>query len=98
MTEFSKLCDDNLSHNDYINIAKKFKLIFLENVPELNENKKDSCRRFISLIDMLYENNCSVVILAKKPISTLSTVKSLAGEFGRTASRLYEMTIVQPTK
>lgn len=98
MTEFSKLCDDNLSHNDYINIAKKFKLIFLENVPELNENKKDSCRRFISLIDMLYENNCSVVILAKKPISTLSTVKSLAGEFDRTASRLYEMTIVQPTK
>jgi len=98
ITEFSKLCDSNLSHIDYINIAKTFKLIFLSNVPELNEQNKDSCRRFISLIDMLYENNCSIVILAAKPISTLNTIKNLAIEFDRTASRLYEMTIVHPEK
>ena len=96
LTEFNKICDDYLSHEDYINIAKKFKLIFLKNVPELNDQNKDSCRRFISLIDMLYENNCSIVILASKPISTLNTVKSLNAEFKRTASRLYEMTIVKP--
>ena len=96
LTEFNKICDNYLSHEDYINIAKKFKLIFLKNVPELNDQNKDSCRRFISLIDMLYENNCSIVILASKPISTLSTVKSLNAEFKRTASRLYEMTIVKP--
>ena len=96
LTEFNKICDDYLSHEDYINIAKKFKLIFLKNVPELNDQNKDSCRRFISLIDMLYENNCSIVILASKPISTLSTIKSLNTEFKRTASRLYEMTIVKP--
>ena len=46
---------------------------------------------------MLYENNCSIVILAAKPISNLNTNKSLDDEFKRTASRLYEMTIVQPT-
>ena len=97
MTEFEKLCDDNLSHQDYINIAKNFNLIFLNNVPELNEQKKDSCRRFISLIDMLYENKCSIVILASKPISSLNTIKSLSEEFKRTSSRLYEMTIVQPS-
>ena len=96
MTDFNKICEENYSHQDYINISKKFKLIFLEDVPEFNEEKKDSCRRFISLIDMLYENNCSIVILASKPISTLSTVKSLNAEFKRTASRLYEMTIVKP--
>ena len=98
MTDFNKICENNLSHQDYINIAKKFKLIFLNNVPELNNQKKDSCRRFISLIDMLYENNCSIVILASKPISNLNTNKSLDEEFARTASRLYQMTIVQPTK
>ena len=65
---------------------------------ELNDQKKDSCRRFISLIDMLYENNCSIVIIASKPISSLNTIESLKEEFARTASRLYEMTIVQPTK
>ena len=97
MTEFKKICQSNLSHQDYINIAKYFNLIFLNNVPELNEQNKDSCRRFISLIDMLYENNCSIVILAAKPISNLNTNKSLDDEFKRTASRLYEMTIVQPT-
>ena len=97
MTEFKKICQGNLSHQDYINIAKHFNLIFLNNVPELNEQNKDSCRRFISLIDMLYENNCSIVILAAKPISNLNTNKSLDDEFKRTASRLYEMTIVQPT-
>ena len=98
MTDFNKLCEDNLSHQDYINISKTFNLIFLNNVPELNDEKKDSCRRFISLIDMLYENNCSIVILASKPISSLNTINSLSEEFARTASRLYEMTIVQPTK
>ncbi len=98
MTEFKKLCEENLSHEDYINIARNFNLIFLNNVPELNDQKKDSCRRFISLVDMLYENKCSIVILASKPISSLCTIYSLNEEFKRTASRLYEMTIVQPTK
>ena len=96
MTEFDQICEDNLSHLDYNNIAKKFKLIFLNNVPEFNQEKKDSCRRFISLIDMLYENNCSIVILASKPINSLNNINTLAEEFKRTASRLYEMTIVKP--
>ena len=98
MTDFEKLCEENLSHQDYINISKNFNIIFLSNVPELNDQNKDSCRRFISLIDMLYENKCSIVILAAKPISTLNSIQSLNEEFKRTASRLYEMTIVQPTK
>ena len=96
MTNFNKICEENYSHQDYINISKKFKLIFLEDVPEFNEEKKDSCRRFISLIDMLYENNCSIVILASKPINSLNNIITLEEEFKRTASRLYEMTIVKP--
>ena len=98
MTDFEKLCEDNFSHQDYINISKNFNIIFLNNVPELDDQKKDSCRRFISLIDMLYENKCSIVILAAKPISSLNSIQSLNDEFKRTASRLYEMTIVQPIK
>ena len=98
MTDFTKLCEENFGHQDYINIAKKFKLIFLNNVPELNEQNKDSCRRFISLIDMLYENNSSIVILASKPISNLNTFSNLAEELARTTSRLYAMTIVHPSK
>ena len=69
-----------------------------DNTKSFYLEKKDSCRRFISLIDMLYENNCSIVILASKPINSLNNIVNLAEEFKRTASRLYEMTIVQPTK
>ena len=98
MTNFEKLCEENFSHQDYINVAKTFNIIFLNNVPELNEQKRDSCRRFISLIDMLYENKCSIVILASKPITSLNSIKTLSEEFKRTASRLYEMTIVKPLK
>ncbi len=94
---FNFICNSNLAHHDYANIAGEFRLIFIENVPKMTNEFADQCRRFISLIDMLYNNNCSVVILAENPISSLCQVPSLAKEFERTASRLYEMTIIQST-
>ena len=67
----------------------------IEKVPQMTKNFSDQCRRFISLIDMLYENKCSVVILAENPITSLCQIKNLSKEFERTASRLYEMTIIK---
>ena len=92
---FDFICNTNLAHDDYANIAKEFKLIFIEKVPKMTNDYSDQCRRFISLIDMLYENKCSVVILAENPISSLCQIPNLSKEFERTASRLYEMTIIQ---
>ena len=92
---FDFICNTNLAHDDYANIAKEFKLIFIEKVPKMKNDYSDQCRRFISLIDMLYENKCSVVILAENPISSLCQITNLSKEFERTASRLYEMTIIQ---
>ena len=92
---FDFICNSNLGHQDYTNIAKNFNLIFIEKVPQMTKNFSDQCRRFISLIDMLYENKCSVVILAENPITSLCQIKNLLKEFERTASRLYEMTIIQ---
>ena len=63
----------------------------------MTDDLSDQCRRFISLIDMLYINKCSVVILAEKPISLLCQIDKLIKEFERTASRLYELTIIQPS-
>jgi cell division protein ZapE len=92
---FDFICNTNLAHDDYASIAKEFKLIFIEKVPKMTNDYSDQCRRFISLIDMLYENKCSVVILAESPISSLCQITNLSKEFERTASRLYEMTIIQ---
>ncbi len=92
---FDFICNTNLAHDDYANIANEFKLLFIEKVPKMTNDYSDQCRRFISLIDMLYENNCSVVILAENPISSLCQISNLSKEFERTASRLYEMTLIQ---
>ena len=94
---FDFICNTNLGHEDYTNIAKEFNLIFIEKVPKMTDDLSDQCRRFISLIDMLYINKCSVVILAEKPISLLCQIDKLIKEFERTASRLYELTIIQPS-
>ena len=97
LCNFDFICNSNLGHEDYTNIANEFNLIFIENVPIMNNDFSDQCRRFISLIDMLYDKKSSVVILAESPISLLCEINSLKKEFERTASRLYEMTIIQPT-
>jgi len=91
---FKEICETNLGHEDYLNISKIFSLIFIEKIPFFTNTEIDECRRFISLIDMLYEQKCSVVILASKPINQLCEIRSLNKEFERTASRLYEMTII----
>jgi len=92
---FEFICNTNFAHEDYASIAKEFNLIFIEKVPKMTNDYFDQCRRFISLIDMLYDNKCSVVILAENPISSLCQITNLSKEFERTASRLYEMTIIQ---
>ena len=94
LCSFKELCDTNLAHEDYYNIAKTFRLLFISNIPSFNDSTSDQCRRFISLIDMLYDQKCSVVILAEKPINKLCSIKNLENEFERTSSRLYEMTII----
>ena len=96
LTSFESLCAVNLAHEDYKNIASRFSLLFIENVPEFTDELADQCRRFISLIDMLYEQNSSTVLLAAAPITSLCKINKLIKEFERTASRLYEMTIIKP--
>ena len=92
---FDFICNTNLGNEDYKNIAEEFSLIFIEKIPLMNNDLADQCRRFISLIDMLYDNKRSVVILAESPISSLCQINTLKKEFERTSSRLYEMTIIQ---
>ena len=88
------MCIANLAHEDYRNIAQTFSLIFINNVPKFTDSEQDQCRRFISLVDMLYIEKCSVVILADQPINNLCQIHNFKKEFQRTASRLYEMTII----
>ena len=90
-SEFNELCAKPLGNADYIEIARDFDVLFLENIPQMDEDSRNSARRFINLIDILYENKIILIAsLAAEP-DQLYTGQSGAFEFNRTTSRLTEM-------
>ena len=90
--EFADLCAKNFGTADFLAIAKRFDVLFLENVPAMHEENRNEARRFINLVDILYENKVMLVIsAAAEPDKLYTEATSGAFEFNRTASRLTEM-------
>ena len=52
---------------DYISIAAKFSTVYITDLPVLRISDKNQARRFITLIDALYEARCRIVVLAEAP-------------------------------
>jgi peroxisome-assembly ATPase len=69
--DFSELCLRNLGPADYITIASTFPIIIIDNVPILTLIKKNEARRFITLLDALYECRVKLLIRAASPPETL---------------------------
>jgi cell division protein ZapE len=88
---FASLCGAMLGPQDYLAIAARFHTVFLEAVPALTPEKRDQARRFINLIDALYEARARVVVLAAAEPEGLYPAGDAAFDFQRTASRLEEM-------
>jgi cell division protein ZapE len=84
---FKALCEAPLASADYLALAYRYQTIFIEQVPRLGE-RRDAARRFITLIDILYDAHVRVVISAAAPPSELAPGLI---DFERTASRLQEM-------
>jgi len=61
---FDELCTTELGSSDYSAIANHFRIVMLENIPHLNLKHPDRARRFITLIDELYEAECCLVCSA----------------------------------
>ena len=89
---FSELCNNDLGAEDYIKIANVCKYIFIENVPNFDDNNSNQQQRFITLIDIIYEKKVNLTISSVSNINKLTTAKSLSEPFKRTISRLYELT------
>lgn len=89
--DFHELCGGPRSASDYVEIAKLYHAVLIGGIPELGEKEEDLARRFVNLIDELYDRNVKLVIAAEKPIETLYSGRKLAFEFQRTQSRLIEM-------
>ena len=90
-TSFASLCSVALGPNDYVAIAERFHTIFIEDVPKLSANRREEARRFVILVDALYEARTRTVLLAEAEPTSLYPEGDGAFEFERTASRLQEM-------
>ena len=88
---FQELCEKPLSAVDYLNLCAHIKLLFLENIPILSNSQNDVARRFILLIDAVYEANVRLVCLSKVEPEGIYISGKFEKEFIRTVSRLNEM-------
>jgi cell division protein ZapE len=88
---FNDLCVANNGPADYLALAERFTTVFIVDVPVLSPDKRNEARRFVSLIDALYEAKTRTVILADAEPEQLYPKGDGAFEFERTVSRLEEM-------
>lgn len=88
---FSDLCEAALGASDYLAIARAFHTVFLEGIPRLTAERRNEARRFIHLIDALYDNGVCLIASAEVEPDQLYTHGDGAELFERTASRLMEM-------
>ena len=88
---FETLCVEALGPPDYLAIAERFHTVFLEALPRLDAARRNEARRFVTLIDSLYEAQAKLVVLADAEPDDLYPAGDGAFEFERTASRLQEM-------
>ncbi|HMA31177.1 MAG TPA: cell division protein ZapE, partial [Casimicrobiaceae bacterium] len=89
--DFEALCDGPRSQRDYLELARRFAVVLVSNIPQLGAGAADQARRFTWLIDILYDHRVKLVASAAVPAESLYLEGAHAGEFQRTVSRLIEM-------
>ena len=87
---FRALCETARTAGDYIQLSCDYPIILLSGVPRL-DGRDDAARRFIHLIDVLYDHHVKLIAAADAPMDQLYRQGALKREFSRTASRLAEM-------
>jgi len=89
--DFEALCEGPRSAADYIEIAREHHSLLLGGVPVFSDDATDPARRFIHLVDELYDRNVNLVATAAAQPQGLYRGFKLRVEFERTISRLIEM-------
>ncbi len=90
---FADLCEKPLGAADYLAILSHYKTLFVEHIPHLGPERRNETKRFIMLVDTLYDGGARLFAsAAAEPIHLLTAKKGTEGfEFDRTVSRLIEM-------
>ena len=88
---FADLCAKPLAAADYLAIARAFHTVLIDRIPVMGAEKRDVARRFILLIDTLYDAGTTLVCSAETPADRLYVAGDGVEAFRRTVSRLTEM-------
>lgn len=90
---FNDLCARPLGASDYLRIGRAYHTVMIDRVPVLELHNRNEAKRFINLVDALYDNHIKLVLSAAAEPTELYQGKSGVEnfEFDRTASRLIEM-------
>lgn len=88
---FADLCEQPRGASDFLAISRRYHTIVLDAVPRMGPERRNEARRFMTLIDALYDHRVNLVVSAAAEPEGLYPAGDGAGEFKRTASRLAEM-------
>jgi len=91
LSDFAALCETSRSPAEYLEIAKAFHTVIIEDVPEMGVHMRNAAKRFVTLIDALYETRTKLIMSAAVDPADLYEKGDGAFEFERTVSRLMEM-------
>ncbi|MGB8275405.1 MAG: cell division protein ZapE, partial [Alphaproteobacteria bacterium] len=89
--DFDSLCARPLGAADYLALADRFDVVLISAIPVMGPELRNEARRFMHLIDVLYERRVKLVCSAEAPPGALYVAGQGAMAFRRTASRLVEM-------
>jgi len=89
--DFPAICEGPRSQLDYIEIACEFQSVIISGVPVFDTTREDAARRFLALVDELYDRNVNLVLSAAAKPQELYQGERLKQPFPRAVSRLIEM-------
>ena len=89
--DFEALCEQPLGPADYLALTRRYHTVLLSGVPRLTPDRRNEARRFITLVDALYDRRINLIIGAAAAPEALYPAGEGAFEFQRTVSRLAEM-------
>ena len=89
--DFEELCARPLGANDYLAIVRRYTTLFIDRIPRMGPEKRNEAKRFVTLIDAIYDTRTKLVCSADGEPDALYQSGDGSFEFERTASRLIEM-------